>query len=147
MKWETGLVCIWRGYSELLRIFWSNLFLLSYRIPGKEGTDWEGGTYKVMLEFPEDYPSKVRHFLSRDFDYMIVNQTYFKCSYCLIMFAIFVFVSQPPKCKFVPPLFHPNVYPSGEYFSFDWFKILWTLILLYSTLLVSTLLVHRHDLS
>lgn len=21
--------------------------------------------------------------------------------------------SQPPKCKFVPPLFHPNVYPSG----------------------------------
>lgn len=20
---------------------------------------------------------------------------------------------QPPKCKFVPPLFHPNVYPSG----------------------------------
>jgi ubiquitin-conjugating enzyme E2 I len=34
MKWETG-------------------------IPGKEGTDWEGGTYKVMMEFPEDYPSKV----------------------------------------------------------------------------------------
>ena len=22
--------------------------------------------------------------------------------------------SKPPKCKFVPPLFHPNVYPSGE---------------------------------
>jgi ubiquitin-protein ligase len=21
--------------------------------------------------------------------------------------------TQPPKCKFVPPLFHPNVYPSG----------------------------------
>lgn len=21
--------------------------------------------------------------------------------------------SKPPKCKFVPPLFHPNVYPSG----------------------------------
>jgi hypothetical protein len=20
---------------------------------------------------------------------------------------------QPPKCKFVPPLYHPNVYPSG----------------------------------
>ncbi|RYG69874.1 hypothetical protein EON64_01635 [archaeon] len=20
---------------------------------------------------------------------------------------------KPPKCKFVPPLFHPNVYPSG----------------------------------
>lgn len=22
--------------------------------------------------------------------------------------------SSPPKCKFEPPLFHPNVYPSGE---------------------------------
>ena len=21
--------------------------------------------------------------------------------------------SKPPKCKFVPPLFHPNIYPSG----------------------------------
>lgn len=46
-------------------------------IPGKESTDWEGGVFKVMLEFPDEYPSK------------------------------------PPKCKFVPPLFHPNVYPSG----------------------------------
>ena len=50
MKWETG-------------------------IPGKKGTDWEAGLFKVTMEFSEDYPSK------------------------------------PPKCKFVPPLFHPNVYP------------------------------------
>ena len=21
--------------------------------------------------------------------------------------------SKPPRCKFVPPLFHPNIYPSG----------------------------------
>lgn len=46
-------------------------------IPGKAGTDWDGGVYKVALEFSEEFPSK------------------------------------PPKCKFVPPLFHPNVYPSG----------------------------------
>lgn len=46
-------------------------------IPGKEGTDWAGGLYKVVMEFTEEYPSK------------------------------------PPKCKFVPPLFHPNIYPSG----------------------------------
>jgi len=52
MKWETG-------------------------IPGKDGTDWANGVYKVTMDFPEDYPSK------------------------------------PPKCKFVPPLYHPNVYPSG----------------------------------
>ena len=42
-------------------------------IPGKEGTDWEGGVFKLELHFPEEYPSK------------------------------------PPKCKFVPPLYHPNV--------------------------------------
>jgi ubiquitin-conjugating enzyme E2 I len=41
------------------------------------GTLWAGGVFKVMFDFPEEYPSK------------------------------------PPKCKFVPPLFHPNVYPSG----------------------------------
>ncbi|KAI1315038.1 E2 SUMO-conjugating protein ubc9 [Mortierella claussenii] len=46
-------------------------------IPGKANTPWEGGVYKLVLIFPDDYPSK------------------------------------PPKCKFVPPLFHPNVYPSG----------------------------------
>ena len=23
------------------------------------------------------------------------------------------FPNKPPKCKFVPPLFHPNIYPSG----------------------------------
>lgn len=46
-------------------------------IDTQEGTDWEGGVFKVTMEFSEDYPSK------------------------------------PPKCKFVPALFHPNVYPSG----------------------------------
>ncbi len=46
-------------------------------IPGKEGTDWAGGVYKLTMEFSDDYPIK------------------------------------PPKCQFVPVLFHPNVYPSG----------------------------------
>jgi ubiquitin-conjugating enzyme E2 I len=27
-------------------------------IPGKEGTDWEGGVFKVSMKFSEDYPSK-----------------------------------------------------------------------------------------
>jgi ubiquitin-conjugating enzyme E2 I len=55
----------------------SNLMKWECGVPGKSGTDWEGGLYKVTMEFTEEYPSK------------------------------------PPKCKFVPPLFHPNVYPSG----------------------------------
>ncbi|KAJ1975270.1 SUMO conjugating enzyme Hus5 [Dimargaris cristalligena] len=46
-------------------------------IPGKTGTDWEHGIYKLTISFPEEYPTK------------------------------------PPKCKFTPPLFHPNVYPTG----------------------------------
>lgn len=27
-------------------------------VPGKDGTDWEGGVFKVSMEFSEDYPSK-----------------------------------------------------------------------------------------
>jgi ubiquitin-conjugating enzyme E2 I len=27
-------------------------------VPGKEGTNWEGGVFKVSMEFTEDYPSK-----------------------------------------------------------------------------------------
>ncbi|KAJ1458267.1 E2 ubiquitin-conjugating-like enzyme [Pelagophyceae sp. CCMP2097] len=55
----------------------TNLMLWECGIPGKKGTDWEVGLFKVTMDFSEDYPSK------------------------------------PPKCKFSPPLFHPNVYPSG----------------------------------
>ncbi|RIA89811.1 ubiquitin-conjugating enzyme/RWD-like protein [Glomus cerebriforme] len=57
----------------------NGLDLLTWQvgIPGKKGTPWENGVYKMVMTFPEDYPSK------------------------------------PPKCKFIPALFHPNVYPSG----------------------------------
>lgn len=27
-------------------------------IPGKQGTDWEGGFYPLTMEFSEDYPTK-----------------------------------------------------------------------------------------
>lgn len=40
-------------------------------------TIWEGGRFKLTMEFSEDYPTK------------------------------------PPKCKFTPVIFHPNIYPSG----------------------------------
>ncbi|TIC20046.1 hypothetical protein E3Q13_00797 [Wallemia mellicola] len=52
-----------------------NLLIWEVGIPGKSGSAWEHGVYKLNMQFPEDYPSK------------------------------------PPKCKFTPPLFHPNVYP------------------------------------
>eukprot|EP00058_Branchiostoma_floridae_P018134 XP_002603623.1 hypothetical protein BRAFLDRAFT_126929 [Branchiostoma floridae] len=54
-----------------------NLMNWECAIPGKKGTPWEQGLYKLRMLFKDDYPSS------------------------------------PPKCKFEPPLFHPNVYPSG----------------------------------
>jgi ubiquitin-conjugating enzyme E2 I len=55
----------------------TDLFSWEAGVPGKAGTSWEGGVYRIKLQFPEDFPAK------------------------------------PPKCQFSPPLFHPNVYPSG----------------------------------
>ncbi|XP_076053163.1 ubiquitin conjugating enzyme lesswright isoform X1 [Oratosquilla oratoria] len=54
-----------------------NLMNWECAIPGKKGTPWESGLYRLRMIFKDDYPST------------------------------------PPKCKFEPPLFHPNVYPSG----------------------------------
>eukprot|EP01012_Entosiphon_sulcatum_P066222 TRINITY_DN95345_c0_g1_i1.p1 TRINITY_DN95345_c0_g1~~TRINITY_DN95345_c0_g1_i1.p1 ORF type:complete len:174 (-),score=35.39 TRINITY_DN95345_c0_g1_i1:72-572(-) len=54
-----------------------NLMKWDAGIPGKSGTPWEGGEYRLSMDFTDDYPSK------------------------------------PPKCRFTPVLFHPNVYPSG----------------------------------
>ncbi|XP_066343689.1 SUMO-conjugating enzyme SCE1-like [Miscanthus floridulus] len=34
-----------------------NLMAWKCVIPGKEGTDWEGGYFPLTLHFPEDYPS------------------------------------------------------------------------------------------
>ncbi len=31
----------------------SNTLMWEAGIPGKEGTDWEGGLYKITMEFPE----------------------------------------------------------------------------------------------
>lgn len=46
-------------------------------IPGKADSPWAGGIYKLIMTFPDDFPSR------------------------------------PPACKFDPPLYHPNVFPSG----------------------------------
>ena len=55
----------------------TDMMLWDAGIPGRKGTIWAGGLFKLKITYPEDYPSS------------------------------------PPKCQFVPPLFHPNVYPSG----------------------------------
>ena len=35
-----------------------NLMKWTCGIPGKAGTDWEGGVYPLTIEFSEDYPAK-----------------------------------------------------------------------------------------
>ena len=37
----------------------TDVMLWETGIPGKTGTDWEGGVFKVTMEFPDEYPSKV----------------------------------------------------------------------------------------
>ncbi|MEJ1269593.1 ubiquitin-conjugating enzyme E2I [Cricetulus griseus] len=54
-----------------------NLMNCECAIPGKKGTPWQGGLFKLQMLFNDNY------------------------------------LSSPPKCKFEPPLFHPNMYPSG----------------------------------
>lgn len=51
------------------------------------------------------------------------NSAKYLPSFSIFHFLTFMFIfhhiftkdypSKPPKCKFTPPLFHPNVYPSG----------------------------------
>ena len=63
-------------------------------VPGKEKTIWEGGLFKLTVSFPEGQAPDQRMLpamLTSDAEYP----------------------TKPPKCKFTPPLFHPNVYPSG----------------------------------
>lgn len=54
-----------------------NLMVWQCGIPGKAGTAWEGGLFKLTFTFSANYPT------------------------------------EPPKCVFTPPLFHPNVFASG----------------------------------
>lgn len=62
-------------------------------IPGKDKTLWEGGLFKLDVLFPDEYPTKPP-----------------KCTQSV---ELRCFVSDIVTGKFVPPLFHPNVYPSG----------------------------------
>lgn len=81
-------------------------------VPGKDKTLWEGGLFKLDVLFPDGKFYNPKN--------MAVRQSLQPLEY----------PTKPPKCtplpeydklaspdscvgKFVPPLFHPNVYPSG----------------------------------
>ncbi|KAK7511203.1 ubiquitin-conjugating enzyme E2 1 [Phyllosticta citriasiana] len=68
-------------------------------IPGKEKTIWDGAALKLEMTFPEEYPTKPP-----------------KCtgsSHPTFRFGSEKADAPRTTGKFVPPLFHPNVYPSG----------------------------------
>jgi ubiquitin-conjugating enzyme E2 I len=65
-------------------------------VPGKEKTIWEGGLFKLEVTFPDEYPTKPP-----------------KCTSSSRPTLYLRTADSPPLGKFVPPLFHPNVYPSG----------------------------------
>ncbi|RMX87855.1 hypothetical protein D0869_02055 [Hortaea werneckii] len=67
-------------------------------IPGKEKTLWDGGLFKLEMQFPDgripNEAAEVYATLTHPSSYYVLTGNF-------------------PTGKFVPPLFHPNVYPSG----------------------------------
>lgn len=84
-------------------------------VPGKEKTIWEGGLFKLEVTFPDEYPTKppkctfLSSFESQALALGALSPT--------TNFQRHRSESSQLTCltpgKFVPPLFHPNVYPSG----------------------------------
>jgi ubiquitin-conjugating enzyme E2 I len=71
------------------------MFMWEAGIPGREGSLWAGGVYKLRLIFPEDYPAAPP-----------------KCESCDPVRRPRAETIRRPG-QFTPPLFHPNVFPSG----------------------------------
>ncbi|ODQ53046.1 SUMO conjugating enzyme Hus5 [Saitoella complicata NRRL Y-17804] len=86
----------------------------SVGIPGKIGTLWEGGLYRLTMSFPEGIllpplrPMALSSFMSLH----CMHRTLQPFEQHPLTHPS-EYPSKPPKCKFTPPLFHPNVYPSG----------------------------------
>ena len=74
-------------------------------VPGKEKTIWEGGLFKLEVTFPDEYPTKPPKCTSLTAS---PAQSQPSCRSTLVAYTF-----SRNTGKFVPPLFHPNVYPSG----------------------------------
>ena len=80
-----------------------NIFRWKCQIPGKEGTDWDGGYFPLTLEFTEDYPSKPPK--------VCIGWDIWTSSSCTETEADLPVCAG--QCKFPPKFYHPNIYPSG----------------------------------
>lgn len=72
-------------------------------IPGKQGTDWEGGFFPLTMEFSEDYPTKPPKVC--DSSYHMANHSYTQEAVKMSCHVV--------QCRFPQGFFHPNIYPSG----------------------------------
>ena len=87
-----------------------NLMLWTCRIPGKDSTEWEGGSYPLTLEFSEDYPTKPPiarlHLDTRD--------TWRCTGTRRVASKLKNRTAYAPFPRFEQGFFHPNVFPSGK---------------------------------
>jgi ubiquitin-protein ligase len=80
-------------------------------------SDWSGGVYTLSMTFPEG--TTLTHIDTIGSVHRVANDVvHAPHSACLCLRVCRVcprsdFPNKPPKCQFVPPLFHPNIYPSG----------------------------------
>jgi ubiquitin-protein ligase len=122
-----------------------NLMKWNCGIPGVVGTDWEGGVYKVTMEFTDEVSLMIPvlcpnftsfnqysfHFVlaslsghlapaysltsrCRDYQQQDLLLSFGACVALSFLTCVHQYPSKPPKVKFTPPLYHPNVYPSGQ---------------------------------
>ena len=78
-------------------------------IPGKANTIWEGGRFKLTMDFTEEYPSKPPKCARKSALRMHRSLRILHLLACRRR----PLSSSPRRCKFTPVIFHPNIYPSG----------------------------------
>lgn len=74
-------------------------------------TIWEGAVYRLTMNFPKDYPSKPPKCKS-----IALRSRSVRCqpsSQSSYHAGVFQHAAGTPPGAQTPPLFHPNVYPSG----------------------------------
>lgn len=87
-----------------------NLMLWDCAIPGKKGVNMKKKTKQKHFNFSHKKKIKLTVF----FSVRLIPQTPWENGlYKLRMIFKDDYPTSPPKCKFEPALFHPNVYPSG----------------------------------
>lgn len=84
-------------------------------VPGKDKTLWEGGLFKLDVTFPDGTNYRLCYYCSSTALLTFFNQNIRRNprNVCIQNSSVGHRTQLITPGKFVPPLFHPNVYPSG----------------------------------